>query len=59
VIYFVKFSQKKTGAQHSCMAVLALSYGEKGAAANIEMRETGIFRLPTCWPLWYNARKSE
>ena len=29
------------------MAVLALLYGEKGAAANIEMRETGIFRLPT------------
>ena len=41
------------------MAVLALSYGEKGAAANIEMRETGIFRLPTGWPLWYIARKSE
>ena len=29
------------------MAVLALSYGEKGTAANIEMCETGIFRLPT------------
>ena len=29
------------------MAVLALSYGEEETAANIEMRETGIFRLPT------------
>ena len=41
------------------MAVLALSYGEKGTAANTEIRETEIFRLPPRWPLWYNAKEKK